>query len=503
MTAGLTGGHLGRMPVRVGALLAVLALLAGLAAAPVAAATVSFGDPKATSTFGTGVEFDQPVIGGGIAVRRIEILVTGPGSSGPQVSELPVAGSLGTKTLHYLQAEADGHIYPNTVLTAQWRIIDSDGGIHLGPPVTVRYADTRFDWQTVSGSLVRVHWYVGDESFGRRALSIAEAGIAKAEGLLGVKETEPVDFFVYATQGAFYDALGPGTRENVGGLAVTALRTLFALITPDQINDSWVGVVIPHELTHLVFATTVRNPYHFPPRWLNEGLAVYLSQGLDNSDRQMVQDAARGGTLIPLPGIAGFFPTSYAKFALAYAESVSAVDFMIRVYGQPALVELINTYSRGVTDDEAFTAAIGLDVAGFNAAWMKDLQAVTPRLYGPQPPPFGPLPSGWSASPGPAAPTAPASADPVPSGVIAGSPSSQPSPAATGSQASPPPTGPTASSAPTPAPSGPAVVPITAGSSGPNGRDVAALLGLVAILLAGVGAVLILVSRRRAAAPRP
>ena len=54
---------------------------------------------------------------------------------------------------------------------------------------------------------------------------------------------------------------------------------MFALITPDQIDESWVDVVMPHELTHLVFDTAVDNPYHFPPRWLNEGLAVYLSQG--------------------------------------------------------------------------------------------------------------------------------------------------------------------------------------------------------------------------------
>jgi hypothetical protein len=37
--------------------------------------------------------------------------------------------------------------------------------------------------------------------------------------------------------------------------------------------------VVPHELVHLVFDTAVKNPYHFPPRWLNEGLAVYLSEG--------------------------------------------------------------------------------------------------------------------------------------------------------------------------------------------------------------------------------
>ena len=56
---------------------------------------------------------------------------------------------------------------------------------------------------------------------------------------------------------------------------------MFALITPSEVDQSWVKEVVPHELTHLVFNTAVDNPYHGPPRWLNEGLAVYLSRGYD------------------------------------------------------------------------------------------------------------------------------------------------------------------------------------------------------------------------------
>ena len=35
--------------------------------------------------------------------------------------------------------------------------------------------------------------------------------------------------------------------------------------------------LVAHELTHLVFDEAAHNPYAYPPRWLNEGLAVYLS----------------------------------------------------------------------------------------------------------------------------------------------------------------------------------------------------------------------------------
>jgi len=399
--------RLARQTRKLGAVVALFALLATAAPVGVGAAGISFGTPTATPDFGQGVTFKQPVTGGGAHVQRVEILVQEPGNSGPLVSEVPVAGgTLGSTTLSFLRSEQENHIYPNTVLSARWRIVDDSGTAMLGPSVSVTYSDTRYTWQTKSSALVTVHWTVGDASFGQRALTIAQAGIAKAEALLGVTETKPIDFFVYADQSAFYDALGPGTRENVGGEALPEIRTLFALITPDEINASWVGVVIPHELTHLVFDTAVTNPYHFPPRWLNEGLAVYLSQGYVDSDRGLVRNAASSRQIIPLDGLTGEFPTTADQFALAYAESVSAIDFFVRTYGQPALVTLIRSYARGVTDDEAMTAATGHSLAAFNAAWLADIGAATPTQYGPKPAPIGPLPSGWSAVPETAASSA-------------------------------------------------------------------------------------------------
>jgi hypothetical protein len=229
-----------------------------------------------------------------------------------------------------------------------------------------------------------------------------------------VTEDEPIDFFIYADVESFYDALGPGTRENVGGQANADIRTLFALIRPSDIDDPWVAEVVPHELVHLVFDTAVRNPYHFPPRWLNEGLATYLSVGYGPSDRSTVESAARDGSIIPLDGLGGQFPTTAEGFGQAYAESVSAVDFLIRSHGQPALLELIDSYADGRTDDEAFEAAIGQDVAAFDAAWLADLGAEVPVRRGPQPAPPGPQPAAWDGTGG----QQPGQPAPAPSGAV-------------------------------------------------------------------------------------
>ena len=84
---------------------------------------------------------------------------------------------------------------------------------------------------------------------------------------------------------------------------------------------------------------------------------------------------------------------------------------MIRTYGPDALVKLIRSYADGRTDDEAFSAALGLDMTAFGDAWFKDVKATPKTKFGPQPAPPGPVPSAWTgAAPGSQASGAPASA---------------------------------------------------------------------------------------------
>jgi peptidase MA superfamily protein len=383
-----------RVPAVVALLVASWTLL--VAAGPASAADpVTFGDPTATSGFGDGVDFAQPAtLPAGL--ERVEILVSQPGAIGPTVHPVEVPSG-GSTTLRYHLDAADGALLPNTPYTARWRAVAADGTASVGPAVTRIYADDRFDWKTLNGDVVRVHWIEGDQAFGQRALKIGDDAVKASADLLGVTETEPLDFFIYADQSAFYDALGPGTPENVGGEAHPDIRTLFALIRPSEINASWVESVVPHELTHVVFHTAVQNPYHDPPHWLDEGLAVYEADGYTGSYRQQVVAAAKDGTIIPLDGLSAGFPAGRDAFFLAYAESVSAVDRIVRVAGRDALVRLIRSYHDGVSDDEAFRAALGVDVAGFQRDWLAELHAGAPVQYGPRPAPVGPLPAGWNA----------------------------------------------------------------------------------------------------------
>lgn len=387
-------------------------VLAALLAPPALAAddtSVTFGKPTASSKYGEKIEFIQPVTLGSPA-DRVEARLTFADNAAPIVEEMPPVGT-GEQQLRYTFDFAEGgHLYPNTKIKAQWRVYQgADDKVGTdGPPITITYDDDRFDWNVLEGDYVRVHWYEGNDAFGQRVLELGEKTVRETAELLGVTTGEPFDFFIYPDTDSFYSAIDPSTQEGVGGQALAELRTMYGRIGPGDEDSSEVGRVVPHELVHLVFDTATKNPYHLPPRWLNEGLAVYLSEG-DNIDyRFAVEGAAADNSVIPLDGITGQFPRTFDRFYLAYAESVSAIDYLIKTYGRDALIQLIRSYAEGRTDDEAFHDALGvIDVEAFGNAWLTDIGAVPPERFGPQPAPAGPQPPGWGEGGGEPLPGAP------------------------------------------------------------------------------------------------
>lgn len=383
---------------RSSAIVFALALLVVAAATPTtvlaAEGIVAFEAPSATSTFPTETSWRQAFRSPSEPIR-VELMTRLEGTETWLVQEVPfTATAAGAYEVAYTDL---GFQLPNSRLEYRFRVTPEGGAPETGPVARLAIDDERVDWQTLEGDVIRLHWQAGDESFARRALRIAEDSVAETAALLGVTETEPIDFFVYADDEDFQSALGPGTKEFVAGRAIAEIRTLFAEIKPTEIGSPWLSIVVPHELAHLVFDTATANPYHPAPHWMNEGLATYLSEGYSEGQRQRVANAIDRGTLLPLASLTDGFPSDREElFYLGYAEGASAIDFFVRTYGQERLVQLIRSYGDGVTDDEAFEAATGEGFAAFESAWLADVGADVPKTYGPTEARPGRAPVGWA-----------------------------------------------------------------------------------------------------------
>jgi hypothetical protein len=135
---------------------------------------------------------------------------------------------------------------------------------------------------------------------------------------------------------------------------------------------AWMTEVIPHEISHLYFAqesTSVIGEH--PPTWLDEGIAQ-LNEPIDHSyEDDLVQAAAQEGDLIPLTDLVdGFYPYHGEHLDLAYAESYSAVQYLIETHNPETLTYLFPFYRSGWSTDYAFTSVLGYDLGEFQLRWL-------------------------------------------------------------------------------------------------------------------------------------
>ena len=253
----------------------------------------------------------------------------------------------------------------------------------------------------MTGDLVRLHWYQGSDAFGRQALAIGEKARARTPPRSsGVTETEPIDFFVYADQAALLRRARARARARTSaGEAHADIRTMFALIGPSDVTDPWVGDrhsprADPPRLRH-----RRPQPVPLPAALAQRGRGRLPLRGLHASDRRdAVQRPPAGDRLMPLArrssgpvpddgGRASTWPTPRASRRSTSSSARKGTD---------ALVKLIRSYAAGVTDDEAFTAAIGRGRRRLRGGLADGPRRVDAgRSYGPQPAPAGPVPPGW------------------------------------------------------------------------------------------------------------
>jgi hypothetical protein len=382
-------------------LLAAFLLTVGLVAAgpqPVAGFE-RFAEPEADSTFGTEIVFRTQLVGGD--PDRLELLLRFGDDAGSTLV-VPVEPTGGAAEWRWDAAR--NHVTPNTAIRHQWRAHQA-GAVMLSPERTFVYADDRpgLDWGSERFGEATVHWYGDAETQARRFGELTAAGARRAEELLGHQLAGPIDIFVYRSQSEFFGALGPGAREWTGAAAFPALRTVFMWLEGG--DRAYLERALVHEVTHVVFHDATDNPYHAPPKWLNEGIAVWSETSGAAQERSLVEFEARGGGLLAFEAISDQFPIAERQAVLAYAQGAAMVDIIIREHGMEAIPRIAAAYRDGATDDEALEAGTGRSAEALMADFFSQFGSEVPQPVEPEPllPSNVSLPSGDRGSAGPGA----------------------------------------------------------------------------------------------------
>ena len=191
------------------------------------------------------------------------------------------------------------------------------------------FDDVRFDWRVLEDPNVAVLWYAGSRQIGQRLFGAAQAALRRLSATIDAQPEYPIRVVVYANEDDFRSAF-PYLKEWAGGRTFVEAALIVLYADSDEVSLTWaVQQGIPHEISHILFHQATVHPYSLPPTWLDEGLAMYSEEASCSSERALVTQTAQRGELLSLAQISGSFSPEPDAARLSYAESLSAVEFIL------------------------------------------------------------------------------------------------------------------------------------------------------------------------------
>jgi tetratricopeptide (TPR) repeat protein len=213
-------------------------------------------------------------------------------------------------------------------------------------------------------------------------LEALEAQRAALEQDLGAVPPEPVvvEILDSPRQLAKLSTLTEEEIKTSGTIALCKYGKLM-VVSPKALvkGYEWLDTAA-HEYVHWVL---LRRAADAIPIWLHEGTAKWAEtrwrgkggESLSPASAALLADAARRDALIPFarmhPSMAKL-PSQEAA-ALAFAEVMVAVEYLVARGGKPALQKVVDLAAQGRTPEAAIAEALGTTFDSFMAGWRKHI----------------------------------------------------------------------------------------------------------------------------------
>ena len=175
-----------------------------------------------------------------------------------------------------------------------------------------------------------------------------------------------------------------GDREGFGRMAGNPHVVAAAWPARNRILMDWTRVnrdpftlseTLKHEVCHLLLHHHIREEHL--PRWLDEGLCQWVSDGLTELTFRTSDDALQQAVLTDrvfgLDQLSDTFPAAPRDMALAYAEGKSVVKYIIRRYGVEGLMAMLDHLKGGHDLETALGRAFSLTPDGLERKWRRHL----------------------------------------------------------------------------------------------------------------------------------
>lgn len=141
--------------------------------------------------------------------------------------------------------------------------------------------------------------------------------------------------------------------------------------------------IFQHEISHCLLGYLRRRHRGMDlPRWFDEGIAQWVSEGLFHGESVQLHQALRSNAWIPFDQLKRRFPEQEGASALAYAQSESMVRFIAEYNDRNLAKANINGILLRLIErdsfDQALFAVTGLHMGGLEGAWSRQERSSIP-----------------------------------------------------------------------------------------------------------------------------
>ncbi len=261
---------------------------------------------------------------------------------------------------------------PGARIWWQWRVTDAEGKEQLIERSEIVWLDSAHAWQESSAGSVTVHWYEGGQAYGADMLDSAVGSLQHIDELIDLNPDGMIHLFLYASYEDMRDAVlyEPGWT---GGQSYGE-HNIIILGIPEG-NEDWGKAAIAHELMHNVVDRFTYSCLVRIPTWVHEGLAMVSEGGPGEEGMAMLHRAIDRNDIFPLRSLGGGFPEDPDEAELAYDQSYSVIDFLIRRGDAARMRSLLELLGSGMTADESLQKLYGFNIDSLDAAWRESVGA--------------------------------------------------------------------------------------------------------------------------------
>jgi hypothetical protein len=293
-------------------------------------------------------------------------------------------GVVNGSAFEYQRDLATSPFAPFAEITYWWQIQSdkSDSPARKTDPITFRYIDNRYTWQSLNRGSLTVHWISGGAEVMASALDVGTQALADLNYALHPRKPRDLHIYIYPSHSELQSAMQLAGHTWAEGITYPALSVILIAIPATDGAIVRMKRTIPHELTHQVLYNRMgAQGYQNLPTWLNEGLATNFEQSPNATYALTLEESH---DRFPLESLCAPFPDD-ERVRLAYAQSQSVVSYLREIYGWSAIRELLDVYADGVGCETGVVRILNADLDHLDHQWSRWLKGDAPSIE-PNPP---------------------------------------------------------------------------------------------------------------------